>query len=345
MLLTLCGMAGFHPGTAGAQACFLRDGKLAFADASSLAKSAGADSSTTYIQSTKALSAVWGRLTDGRAVATLANPHAEDADAVEGHSHDAAGPLAAIGHDGSAETLITTDVLRAFVSPAGDALAAITPSRDLLIRHADATIVQVAAPGRVSHVAWSPDGKRIAAAIYPPDFSPHAMDNPRNVEHFLHLQNSDIYIIDAATGTVRSQLTSNPGTDYNPFFSPDGSQLYYTWLHERENSGGLMRLTLDRDDGTSATALPLQITQVGADDGKIPLGRVGTYVFSNTGQSLLFEAGKPDGSGEIWSMSPAGHSARFITEGRKPQLLHDGTIAVLTPQKQVRVLTAKEIGQ
>jgi hypothetical protein len=331
------------PPLAGAQPCFLADGKILSGNVDGSAPAG--KSKPVEIAPASPVSAVWGTLADGRILATLAQQHDAGPDPLEGHSHDSAGPLAAISESGACETLITSDVLRAFPSPAGDAVAAITPDRELLLLRAPAQLTVTHVTGKVSHATWSPEGKRLAAAVYPPDFSPHAMDNPRSSAHFLALQNSDIYLLDSSTGAVLSQLTSSPGTDYNPFFSPDGTSLYYVWLHETENAGGLMRLALDKDAGTSASAPAQPVTQAGYDSGKVPLGRVGTYTFANAGASLVFEAGRPDGSGEIWSMQSTGKAAHFIAEGRKPQLQQDGSIAILTPAKQVRALTAKELEQ
>lgn len=325
-----------------AQACFLADGKIMIPHPTTSARNGAANIETV---SAKPLSAVWGTLADGRVVATHRDKRVEDADAVEGHSDEAAGSLVSVAAGGSVETLLTSDVLRAFVSPGGDAIAAITPARELVLWRSGKPPQTISAPGKVSHVAWSPDGARLAAAVYPPEYSPHAMDNPRDVEQFIHLQNSDIYLFDANSGALNSQLTTSPGTDYNPFFSPDGTQLYYVWLHERENLGGLMRLTLDRDNGTSASSPAVQVTQAGADAGHVPLGRVGTYLFAKSGAALVFEAGRPDGSGEVWSMRADGKSAAFIAEGRKPQRLIDGTIAILTPENNTRALTTAEVSR
>jgi Tol biopolymer transport system component len=286
---------------------------------------------------------VWGTLTDGRIIATAAKNASGDPDALEANSDEAASPLLAISADGTSfDTLITTGILRAFISPDGTAIGAITFQRNLLIWR-NSSIVRVNAPGRVSHVAWSPDGSRLAAAVYPPDFSPAALDNPRNIQNFLRLQNSEIYLLDSASGKILSQLTCNSDTDYNPFFSADGKQLYYTSLSVREDTGGLMRLVLDRDSETSSSSSPVQLTQAGDDPGETPLGRVGTYTFA--GGSLVFERGLADGSGEIWSMRLDGTHASFVAKGRKPQKMRDGSIATITPDKSVRILTPTEVAR
>ncbi len=106
-----------------------------------------------------------------------------------------------------------------------------------------------------------------------------------------------------------------------------------------------MRLQLDLDNGTSASAAAVQITTAGEDDGKVPLGRVGTYLFVKGTASLVFEAGLPDGSGEIWSMNKDGGGASFVAKGRKPQELADGSLAILAPSSSVQILSSAEVAR
>lgn len=315
----------------------------------------GTRSASRSVSPERKAAAVWGALSDGRVVATLkpdAGTSSEEGSDSSDHSHGNAGPLALLSRDGTVdEILITSDVLRAFLSSGRDAIAAVTPERRLFLWNASpsagGSLKEVQIDGRVSHASWSPDGRRVAATVYPPDFSPEAVARARNNDEFLRLQNSDIYLIDAATGLVLSRLTSDPGTDTTPFFSPDGSQLYYHWLHERENRSGLMRLTLDRDNGTSASVPAEQLTQGGAEAGQVPLGRVGTYLFADSGRTLLFEAGVSGepGAGEIWAMSPDGTTPRPLLRGRKPQLLSDGSVAVLAPSQDIRILSPREMAR
>ncbi len=62
---------------------------------------------------------------------------------------------------------------------------------------------------------WSPDGKQIAFV------SNRSEGRERN-------ENLDIWITDAAAGATMKQLTTWPGADRNPRFSPDGKWIAYT---------------------------------------------------------------------------------------------------------------------
>ena len=62
--------------------------------------------------------------------------------------------------------------------------------------------------------AWSPDGKLIA-------FSSNRTANPDSNE------NSDIFVVEPTAGATPRQLTTSPGSDGSPAFSPDGRTLAY----------------------------------------------------------------------------------------------------------------------
>jgi len=62
--------------------------------------------------------------------------------------------------------------------------------------------------------AWSPDGKQLAFV------SNRSQDPDKN-------ENLDIWIMDAVQGAVIKQLTTWPGTDQDPIWSPDGKWIAY----------------------------------------------------------------------------------------------------------------------
>src|SRR5581483_10839798 len=61
---------------------------------------------------------------------------------------------------------------------------------------------------------WSPDGRLIA-------FSANRTDNPDAND------NSDIYVVEPAAGAKPRPVTTNPGSDSAPAFSPDGKSIAY----------------------------------------------------------------------------------------------------------------------
>ncbi|MBC7868387.1 MAG: S9 family peptidase, partial [Gloeobacteraceae cyanobacterium ES-bin-316] len=63
--------------------------------------------------------------------------------------------------------------------------------------------------------AWSPDGKQLAFV------SNRSADPDKN-------QNTDIWVMDATRGATQKQLTSWPGADGNPQWSPDGKMIAYS---------------------------------------------------------------------------------------------------------------------
>src|SRR5690606_10286581 len=115
--------------------------------------------------------------------------------------------------------------------------------------------------------------------------------------------------------------------------------------HITEDLGGLMRLDLDRDNGTSATAPAVRLTTAGDEPGEIPLGRVTTYLWDETAQQLVFESGLPDGSGEIWTMTHTGQAPRKLGNGRKPQHAGNKTILYLETGGDVKMLQEGDLRQ
>ena len=61
---------------------------------------------------------------------------------------------------------------------------------------------------------WSPDGSLLA-------FSANRTDNPDANE------NSDVFVVEARAGAKPRQLTTSPGSDNSPVFSPDGRSIAY----------------------------------------------------------------------------------------------------------------------
>lgn len=65
-----------------------------------------------------------------------------------------------------------------------------------------------------SSPAWSPDGSQIA-------FVSNRTDEPDSNS------NTDIWVVDAVAGATPRQVTTNPGSDSSPAWSPDGTQIAF----------------------------------------------------------------------------------------------------------------------
>ncbi len=310
---------------------FVRDGRLVIVDAAAPRTVTPRDRATRDGEACPPVDAYWGALADGRLVVTFRPQTSPDSAAdPEPHcsTHSPGSRAALVNPDGTLDAELGTGVLRAFPSPAGSTVALVSTDRNLSLWR-DGSQTTITAPGRISNAGWSPDGRFLAVSAYPPDWSEGAVSSARTTAEFLRLQNADLHLFDTTRMAFVGQLTSDPGTEYGPFFSPDGRSIFYVWLHATEDRGGLMRLDLDRDGGTSATAPATPLTRAGNDAGETPLGRVGTYVWRRSGTQLAFEAGRPDGSGEIWAMSADGRGAVRIAAGRKPQATGDAGVVFL----------------
>jgi TolB protein len=66
--------------------------------------------------------------------------------------------------------------------------------------------------------------------------------------------NHDIYVV-RADGTQLTKLTSHPGTDHLPMWSPEGKKLLFT--SEREDGEAMFMIDVD---GTSQTRITAHFT-------------------------------------------------------------------------------------
>lgn len=351
-----CFVAGVTGVAAAQSAVFVVNGQLVLADTMTsrvVDFSAGELRSAT--DAPERVADYWGSLEDGRLLVTLEHSHdpAEHTPTPEARSPGAAEetdpdhtcstsspgkPAVLISADGSRGAEVSPSVLRAYPAPAGNRIAIISPDRDLQLWEDD-RLTTVSAPGRVSNAGWSPDGQRLVVSVYPPDWSEGAVSSALTTAEFLRLQNADLYMYDVNRREFVTQLTNDPGTEYGAFFSEDGTALYYVWLHLTEDRGGLMRMNLDLDGHTSASAPAVQLTTAGEDQGETPLGRVTTYLWNRASSQLVFEAGRPDGSGVIWAMTADGKTAAPVAPGRKPQRLSDGQIIFQDSAGALRMAT------
>lgn len=225
-----------------------------------------------------------------------------------------------------------------------------------------ARIGTVGDPGQYIQIQLSPDGRRVAAQIIGEDGQDH-----------------DIWTLDVRRG-VPTRITSNPGLDSNPVWSPDGQTLFFVSgsgrnalrLHRKRLDGsGPASLVHDPSvDGWSeavapdgATLLYLRLSETSSGSGNdslwaAPLDTLGDPELlltvkegveepqvSPDGRWLLY-CGRDSGSWEVY-LAPfrrEGERVRVSTNGgRQPKWRGDGReVFYVTPRGQLMAVDVKE---
>jgi WD40-like Beta Propeller Repeat/Bacterial Ig-like domain (group 2) len=122
----------------------------------------------------------------------------------------------------------------------------------------------------------------------------------------------DLYLMDADGGNVR-RLTTDPGNEGDPVWTPDGSRIVYTSAPK----GGQPQLHTLKPDGKPGQALTA------------PPGEHHSAAISSDGRTLAFVSTR-DGNQEIYLMPLDGGAARRVTETRRrdsqPRFLPNGDL-------------------
>ena len=146
----------------------------------------------------------------------------------------------------------------------------------------------------VTQARWDPSGDHLAVTAWSGGSRPWDAYRARTVEDLLRAIDSDVYLVDTR-GTAR-RITVGPKQDYNPVWSPDGTQLLFVSLRTGYASlfladvarGGVRQLTnFGAERGAPAQPVPLSDHCWWTDDG------------------VVYEAVGAAGS-EVWLMTPTG---------------------------------------
>jgi len=146
--------------------------------------------------------------------------------------------------------------------------------------------------GGVEHIAWSPDGRKIAYTAKQSVGTDYTVST-----------NSDIYLVDLESGETVNLTEGMMGYDVEPVFSPEGRRI--AWL------------SMERD-GYEADRNRLFVHDFGAD-GRVELtadydNDAHSPVWSRDGSSIFFTS-ESWGTVQIFAVPADGGAVRRVTEG------------------------------
>jgi dipeptidyl aminopeptidase/acylaminoacyl peptidase len=146
-----------------------------------------------------------------------------------------------------------------------------------------------------SGATWSPDGSKIA-------FSSNRTDNPDGNT------NSDIWVVDANIGERNgglTQVTTNPGSDHSPAWSPDGSKITYITNTEPEKIWyATNHLAISAADGNGEEkVISKEIDR-----------NISNPRFSEDGDTIWFLL-EDSGERQLASIQPDGQNLQRVIEG------------------------------
>jgi TolB protein len=135
-------------------------------------------------------------------------------------------------------------------------------------------------PGLNTGVEWSPDGEVAAISLSKDD-------------------NSEIYLLDGRTGEIRERLTTHPGIDSSPTFSPDGARIAFT----SDRAGVPQVWVMNRDGSDPRCLTPF-------------CGYCTSPAWSPSGALIAYNAMVGQGIFDVYAVDVDAGSVRRLTSGR-----------------------------
>lgn len=169
-----------------------------------------------------------------------------------------------------------------------------------MVDTASGELEQLTSSGVDSRPIWSPDGTRIL-------FSRAIVDTNGDGQ-ITNNDNSDIFILDLATGKLQD-LTNTPAfNDFNFAWSPDGQSIVFTSVRGETNGDGVVNLSDSRD--------LFLVPASGGNEKRLDLG--GKSVFSPSwspdGRFILVMAVNDDGQSQLWRYDTQNGNIKRLTE-------------------------------
>ena len=200
--------------------------------------------------------------------------------------------------DGSRSPVEGSPELLAADLSADGQLAAVTLDGRLLVGPPGALEFVDLGDRHATQVRWDPAGERLAVTSWPEGVRPWDTVRARTLEQYREAMDSDVLLVSPDLGRVR-RLTTGSKQDYNPVWSPDGTQILFISLRTGYASFFLADVASGRQR---------QLTNDGAERGEaaVPVSLSDRCRWDAASDRIVFETRRADGGAQIWILDPSG---------------------------------------
>jgi|ETNmetMinimDraft_26_1059896.scaffolds.fasta_scaffold03102_2 hypothetical protein len=191
------------------------------------------------------------------------------------------------------------ELLAADLSADGQ-LAAVTLEGRLLVGPPGALESVDLGDCHVTQVRWDPTGERLAVTSWPESVRPWDATRARTLEQYHEALDSDVLLVSPDLGRVR-RLTTGSKQDYNPVWSPDGTQILFISLRTGYASFFLADVASGRQR---------QLTNHGAERGAtaVPVSLSDRCRWDAASDRIVYETRSADGGAQVWILDPSGEA-------------------------------------